>query len=534
MSKDTDISVWLIVSLLTGLGIYNSFIQDDAFITFRYSQHLADGYGAVWNLHDNMKVAGYTDPLWMLLIAFADTFRIDPVISSKLFGLFFGLVTLIYTYRVALFVTRSKNISLTALILLGTNYTFSSYMTGGLETQMQTALITLSLYYTVLFTSVTVTAKKMIILSSLYALAILTRLDSALFIAVLYIYSVFIEYGKGRVSAVKSVFMPLTLPVAFATISILAINYFYYGDMLPNTFYIKAAGFSFETIERGFFYIKSFFNAYMLTPFILLLVWYHKKIFTQKVTILMLFIIVIWILYIIKVGGGFMEYRFMVPVMPMIYILTAISIGSVSYPLIRYLLTAILIASSIYHAKTFSQERGIESFDWLQGHLYVPSSDWVGIGKKLKSILNPNNNSNITIAVTAAGAIPYYSRLESVDMLGLNDRWIAIHGRHIDMKVGHDRYAPLEYLLKRGVNIVIGHPKMVPLSSKSVTDPRKYFWYGIDISKLPEDISILEIPINEKFKLDMLYLKRDPDIDRAVERGEIERINTTPQRLQYN
>ena len=32
------------------------------------------------------------------------------------------------------------------------------------------------------------------------------------------------------------------------------------------------------------------------------------------------------------------------------------------------------------------------------------------------------------IATTASGAIPYYSRLRTIDMLGLNDPWIARHG----------------------------------------------------------------------------------------------------------
>ena len=525
MRKETDVPVWMVVFILTGLGIYNSFIQDDAFITFRYSRHLTEGYGAVWNLHDNLKVAGYTNPLWMLLVAFTDLFGMDPVMSSKIFGLLFGAVTLIYTYRLSIFITKSKNTSLIAIILLGSNYTFSSYMTGGLETQMQTAFITVSLYYTILYTTLSATYRDLIIVSIFYGLAVLTRLDSALFIAMMYIYYIFMQYRKGKCRAVKSVFVPLTMPVTVATVALLGINLLYYGDIFPNTFYVKATGFSYESIERGFFYIKSFFNAYMLTPFILLLLWYRKEIFALKGTKLILFIVTVWILYIIKVGGGFMEYRFFVPIMPMIYILTAVSIASIPYLLPRYILIAVLIVSSIYHAKTFSEERGIESFAWLQGHLYVPGSDWVGIGKRLKSILNPDGESNITIAVTAAGAIPYYSCLETIDMLGLNDRWIAKHGKHIDMKAGHDKFAPLEYLMDRGVNIVIGHPKMIPLSSKAVTDPAEYFWYKIDASKLPRDISILEMKINGKYKLDMLYLKRDPDIERAVYRGEIRKVS---------
>ncbi|MBA2669896.1 MAG: hypothetical protein H0U67_05945, partial [Gemmatimonadetes bacterium] len=42
---------------------------EDAFITFRYSQHLAAGYGlGAWNIGGE-RVEGYTSFLWMLLLA---------------------------------------------------------------------------------------------------------------------------------------------------------------------------------------------------------------------------------------------------------------------------------------------------------------------------------------------------------------------------------------------------------------------------------------------------------------------------------
>ena len=523
-SREIGISVWVIILLLVGLGVYNTFIQDDAFITFRYSQHLAQGYGAVWNLHDDIRVAGYTDPLWMLLIALAYKFGIEPTISSSILGLLFGAITLIYTYRLSLFITESKYISLLTIVLLGTNYTFSSYMTGGLETQIQTALINTSLYYTLIYTAVSAKYREWISLSILYALAILTRLDSIIFVGIMYIYLIYMHYTHSGFKSIKRLFLPITAPVFIATLSLLAVNQLYYSDPLPNTFYVKATGLSYEVIDRGVFYIKSFFNSYMLTPFILLLFWYRREIFAHRGTKLILAIVLVWILYVIKVGGGFMEYRFMVPIMPMIYTLIALSIASIPYKIFRYMLISLLIISSIYHAKGFSHERGIESFDWLQGHLYVASSDWVGIGKRLRATLNPTGDSNITIAVTAAGAIPYYSRLETIDMLGLNDRWIAKHGKHINMKVGHDKYATLEYLINRGVNIVIGHPKMIPIRSKPVTDPLRYFWYKPDISKLPDDISILELPINREYKIEMLYIKEHPDIERSIEKGLISKI----------
>ena len=73
------------------------------------------------------------------------------MLSSMGLGLALGLGTLILTYRLALLISRpdeSQATALLAIILLGTNYTFSSYMTGGLETQLQTFLIVLATYFT--------------------------------------------------------------------------------------------------------------------------------------------------------------------------------------------------------------------------------------------------------------------------------------------------------------------------------------------------------------------------------------------------
>jgi hypothetical protein len=62
--------------LLIGVSIYNSmnllFIVDDAYITMRYSRHLAEGYGPVYNIGE--KVEGYSNFLWMLILSWHTKF----------------------------------------------------------------------------------------------------------------------------------------------------------------------------------------------------------------------------------------------------------------------------------------------------------------------------------------------------------------------------------------------------------------------------------------------------------------------------
>src|SRR5580765_5869670 len=59
---------------------------DDAYITFRYARHLAEGYGfGAWN-HTGEHVEGYSSPLWMVLLSVAARLGLDLRIASKIFG----------------------------------------------------------------------------------------------------------------------------------------------------------------------------------------------------------------------------------------------------------------------------------------------------------------------------------------------------------------------------------------------------------------------------------------------------------------
>jgi hypothetical protein len=59
--------------------------------------------------------------------------------------------------------------------------------------------------------------------------------------------------------------------------------------------------------------------------------------------------------------------------------------------------------------------------------------------------------SDMVLAVTGAGAVPYYTDWITVDALGLNDRYVA----HLPLAkrgvIAHERHAPLTYLRERRV-----------------------------------------------------------------------------------
>ncbi len=87
--KEKHVHGW--VGSLIVLGLCYAWLcrhsLDDAFITFRYSQHLAEGIGPVWNA--DQRVEGYTNFLWMVLMAVPIKLGLDPVLPANLISLVF-------------------------------------------------------------------------------------------------------------------------------------------------------------------------------------------------------------------------------------------------------------------------------------------------------------------------------------------------------------------------------------------------------------------------------------------------------------
>ena len=161
--------------------------------------------------------------------------------------------------------------------------------------------------------------------------------------------------------------------------------------------------------------------------------------------------------YVARVGGDFMEFRFMVSLLPALMLLIVATLRAVSTPRWFAHIVAIVLAGSASHAVGYGLEpSGLppESRDDLLAHLTSPDQNWVGIGPALREAAG--DDRTLTIAVAPAGAIPYHSKLPSIDMLGLSDRWVARNGDILGSWPGHQRVAPYSYLERRGVHLVIG------------------------------------------------------------------------------
>ena len=509
--------------LLVLLAIRNRFIQDDAFISFRYADNLLRAGSLSWNVTDAVKIEGYTNFSWTMLIALLGQLGVEPIRASMVMGIVSGIGTLLVVHAIARLITQDFGFSLLAMLLLGTNFSFSSYMTGGLETQLQTFLLTLVGYCSIRAIQGSPQIGRYAFGAGLCAgLALLTRLDSAIVIGVLSLGTLIALRRRAGTRSAITWTCWLGAPLLLVVLPWLYWKYGYYGHLLPNSFYLKGRGFGPQVLVSGVAFLVSFFASYqLLIPSVLLLAsWQHVR--ANPVVLTLLSVCGVWALYIVKVGGDFMEFRFMIPILPYLMLCFVWVIQRQQVAIVRLIAVSCIFFGSISHQLLFKNFHGIETIGGLDNFVNRRDFNWKGIGLKLGQLL-PNPERGVTIAINAAGAIPYYSRLRAIDMLGVNDRWVALHGVPIEpFRPGHSKQGTLRYCLDTDVNLVIGHPQLQRhdwtrnRSKLALSEFSDFQMAAVTPDAIPSDARILQIPIDDEYSLFALYLKRSPEIDALV------------------
>ncbi|MEL6181551.1 MAG: hypothetical protein AAFS10_21515, partial [Myxococcota bacterium] len=144
---------WGIAATILALHAHHfDFINDDAFISFRYADNLVQHGELTYNVGE--RVEGYTNFLWTLIIAGVLALGGDPVVWSKILGVLCSIATLtllvLFTHRGlgALDDRVSERSPLWACLapmLLAINPAFACWSEGGLETALFTLWITAAL-----------------------------------------------------------------------------------------------------------------------------------------------------------------------------------------------------------------------------------------------------------------------------------------------------------------------------------------------------------------------------------------------------
>ena len=523
VSRHARVILAVLMVAAFALALANRFIQDDAFITFVYARNLVRGAGLTWF---GTRIEGYTNFLWVLWIALGMRLAIDPIVWADVGSIAAFLATVLGIERLARALLCSRLAAFTCALLFITNYTFVSYATGGMETMLQASLLCWMAVLTVERQSAPAPARDLW-LGGLGSLAILTRLDSALPAGIILLFR--LQNARARKQ------LPLTLARIGPVFSLplaawLAWKEHYYGRLLPNTYYTKV---ELHFSPNGLVYVGRFLHWYMLWPFLVAaaVILLARRRLPPHTLLLPTLIVVTWLAYVVAVGGDFMEFRFFVPIAPFLLVLLGFAIVEVLGDVLhRPVLTtagcsAILIGASIVHARTFTgitDDRALDSIHMLSTFygLY-PDGQWSAIGDRLRTELG---SKNVRIALHPAGAIPFYSDLDTIDMLGLNDPEIPAHGilaPAIDRRPGHRRWASLSYLEDRKANLVLGAPIVVApgvISNRGGVDfLRRWLQVAMPLSagEIHQGVFVA-IPINRQRSLVAWYLTASPTLDETV------------------
>ena len=521
-------AAWAVLCLLAlGLAYVNRFIQDDAFISFVYAKSLVAGDGLTWF---GTRVEGYTNFLWVILIAAGMRMGMEPIALTYILGMAFFLFALCCLHRTACFVTGSWFLAFLASVMFAGNYSVNSYATGGLETMMQTALVSAALLCFYKYKADGQSRCTSLVLLSLFSgLSILTRLDSAVPVVVIYLF-LLREFTVRRPKPFTYAWA--ILPAASLIVPWVAWKLAYYGRLLPNTYYAKVgAQASFDM--NGIVYLARFLHWYWMWPFLTagLIAAAIKYKMLEPRLLPPLLLVLSWALYIVYVGGDFMEFRFIVPVAPFLFLVMAYLLHVTGTCIFNrpksYCVVAatIILAASWNHSHAFSgvtADRTLDSIDVLETFYDVyPDRKWDRIGERLGRELG---GKNVVIALHAVGAIPFYSGLETVDMWGLNDLEVPLRGSYAPenyKRPGHRRHATLPYLKSRNVNLVIGHPTLVnpEMFRHRVAIPYLQEWVSrvVAFNEAPiDEATVIGIPIEESVALLAWYLTPSPPLNELI------------------
>ncbi len=433
---------------------------DDAYITYRYAQNLVAGHGPVYNVDE--RVEGYTNFSWMLLVAAGMRAGWDPLSVSRAAGLFchMAMLALIGWLGTAWLLRQGWSrawLLPPVFVLLVRPQAFAAMAGCGLETPLVTALLVANAALLACgdFSRWPARAALAVGLS----LAVLTRMDSLIAVgaAVLALAWTPLRAHQGVRAAVRSALWP-TLPV----LGVLAIwtvwRLVYYGDVLPNTFYAKAAAVSHT--DAGLAYFKALNDSYPeMLPLLVLCVAglgvSDPKL--QRMAVFANITLAIEIAYTVRVGGDFMEYRFAWQQYGLLVLGALVGLSAVATKSWLSGMAVVCAALSVSgQTVRFEHGFGMQSLDEMDGYAHTGTQ----VGKKLGQLL-PHE---VIVSTTLAGTIAYYSKLEVIDQWGLNDHFVA-HEPMRGFIRGHVKFAPLGYLRSRGVNLYIEHPVTCSCSS---------------------------------------------------------------------
>ncbi|MFH1185714.1 MAG: hypothetical protein V1755_11865 [Chloroflexota bacterium] len=421
---------------------------DDAMISMRYAQHLAAGSGLVWNVGE-AHVQGFTNFGWMLFMTLLHLLPLAPAgISLGVMATSASLLLLnsVVVGRICQVMSPDGRYApLIAPAITAFYFPLVFWSLRGMEVGLLVLLIDLAVLFSVNLRRDDFWAP--IIMGVILAAALMVRMDAAPQAALIMVYAA----GTRRISRGQGIVLHSVVGLALA--GLLAFQLSYFGDALPNTYYQKVVGASIgERIQNGL----RVFNEYaardvlMMSLFSAAGIWFYRAMRSREVALLAS-LFVVQCLYSIWIGGDYAEpevaaaNRFITQGVPALIILFSLALDrilsdvlaarqEVSWAGVRPA-SILSIGTALATLVVIS---GTPWFNWAIDNAPLLKADVRRVRAGLA--IAQNTSPAVTIAVHAAGQIPYYSERRTIDLLGLNDPLIAKGPLSGSFYPGHDKW----------------------------------------------------------------------------------------------
>lgn len=443
---------------------YYPFIADDAFISLRYAARVLAGHGLTWS--SGAPVEGYSNLLWVLATAALGMLGFDGVVAVRALGVTCMVLTawvLSPWRRIGAFVPSGWCVYL-PMALLACSAPIAVWTIGGLEQPLVALLLAFALTRT--FQAMEQDAfdlSRRALKAAQHAglalgLLCWTRPDSPIFVLATTLSVLGVQWRRGAID--RRVLAWLTLLPASFVLAQSAFRLAYYDAWWPNTALAKVA----LTEQRVFLGVRYVLGASIehwpltLLSMVAVIVGLRDRTSRTRVTVLASNAAA-WCLYLSIIGGDIFPARRQLVPLIVLMTLTLIEVLNV--------IEARADARQIVAWR--SGVIGAALLSFVLGPLQ-PSSraaideTWERDGLALGRYLRKRFGDDALIAVTAAGSVAYASGLDAIDMLGLNDRYLAQHppahfGRG---EPGHE-LGDARYVLGRKPDVIVFHTGSEPL-----------------------------------------------------------------------
>ncbi len=482
MLKESLRRYWPVIAATAVLlphALLFDFVNDDAYISFRYARNLALHGQLVFNLGE--RVEGFTNFLWTVLLAGGIKLGISPILFSRFLGVAFGVGTLGLAVRLSLRLdgARPSPWHAVAPVGLASLGAFACWCTGGLETQLFTFLILLA--FERLLNEMT--TGRGFVSGICFALAGMTRPEGVLLFLVCVLFRLVRNLRRERRKApTRNEIYWLTAFVAVFG-PYFAWRWAYYGWPFPNTFYVKSAGGP-GSWHMGLYYLRRFAEDYGIAfPALIMGLGWPSALDWRRRDLFELFTVsaLVFAVYTAKVGGDFMGlYRFILPLLP----LGAVCVQEAARILIQrlrpFVPRAPLVGAGAAACLAFAagslkvsrqaaaggSDQGIDSPGYLKHYV----QERVPVGIWMAQYVRPEH----TASVGGAGVIPYYSGIRAFDCFGLVDTTIAHDPTMtISTRPGHQKWVSYQYLFARKPTLITHY---YCLNGTCNFDPNDPFW----------------------------------------------------------